>query len=98
LDQFDAEITSPKEGIGVPRDTGRFGVGVGVTVGVKVGVNVGVGVGVSVGEGVCVTVGIGVTVGPNNPPGPQPETEKLRTKMRKAIFRLFVFIFSPAPS
>ena len=70
------------------------GLGVGVFVGVIVGVDVGVGVGVEVGVGVM--VGVGVSVGPNNCPGPQPERNKLITRIPNIRLRCLWFMHLPA--
>jgi len=54
-----------------------------------VGVDVGTGVDVEVG----VIVGIGVIVGPNRPPGPQPETIKLKIR-KQMVGMAFFMVFS----
>jgi hypothetical protein len=57
-----------------------------VGAGAGIGVEVGMGVEVDVG----VTVGVAVGAGPNNCPGPQPDTAKLKPRMSTMVIRCLV--------
>jgi hypothetical protein len=59
-----------------------------VGAGAGVGVEVGMGVEVDVG----VMVGVAVGAGPNNCPGPQPDTAKLKPRMSTTAIRCLVFM------
>jgi hypothetical protein len=64
--------------------------GAGTKVGAGVGVGVEVGMGVEVNVGVMVAVAVGA--GPNNCPGPQPDTVKLKPRMSTMAIRCLVFM------